>query len=294
MESADRVRQALGRIKEELPALADVVDAFRDLMVERAALREELARGEGSSLPEIDGDKFLQGVPIAQEETFIFSRDDLDEAARRLIPAMEKGLPVVREGSASIRNALLEGSPDLQALAKLILENRREEIDDAARDLGLDPRLLEFIVGQLLKPLVENRVGSMTPLPEELQWVKGYCPVCGSWPGLSLIRGVEGQRLLKCSFCSHEWRFSRTQCPFCENTDFDSMEYLYSEERDSERVEVCRKCERYILSIDLRNRDDVVLDVAPIGLLYLDLIARQHGFRPGAITEWNVPEERGE
>ena len=294
-ESAERVREALDRIKEHVPAVAPLVDAFGDLMVERTLLREELPKEEGLSLPEIDPDRFLQGVPVAEKETFLVARDDLKKAVQRLIPAMEKGLPKIRGELAAVKDALLEGPLDLEATARLVLENKREEIETAIKDLKLDSRILEFVIGQLMKPFAENRARSITPLPEELQWLKGYCPVCGSWPGLSLLRGKEGQRWLKCSFCSHEWQYMRTNCPFCENTDFDTMEYFYSEDRETERVEVCHKCERYIVSIDVRDRaDDVVLEVAPLGLVYLDILAQQQGFRPGAITEWNVLEDREE
>jgi FdhE protein len=86
----------------------------------------------------------------------------------------------------------------------------------------------------------------------------------------------------------------RTACPFCENDDHETLEYFYSAERTSERAEVCNSCKRYIVGVDLRDRvDNVVMDVAPLGLVYLDILAQEKGYLPGAVTAWNVLDHTG-
>ena len=86
----------------------------------------------------------------------------------------------------------------------------------------------------------------------------------------------------------------RTACPFCENDDQKKLEYFFSEERQRERVEVCHHCRRYLVGMDLREQiDEPVLEVAPLGLVYLDILAQRQGFTPGAVTDLNVLEEEG-
>ena len=81
----------------------------------------------------------------------------------------------------------------------------------------------------------------------------------------------------------------RTACPFCDNQDPDRLEMFFSQERQAERVEACHACKRYIVGVDLRNRvDEVVMEVAPLALVYLDVLAQEEGFTPGAVTDWNV------
>ncbi len=81
----------------------------------------------------------------------------------------------------------------------------------------------------------------------------------------------------------------RTKCPFCESEDQEKLEILFSEDRKSERAELCYSCMKYLVSIDLRDRaDEVVLEAAPLGLVYLDVLAQEKGFSPGAICGWNV------
>ncbi|MFH0959675.1 MAG: formate dehydrogenase accessory protein FdhE, partial [Pseudomonadota bacterium] len=127
---------------------------------------------------------------------------------------------------------------------------------------------------------------------KDLSWLKGYCPVCGSWPEISFWKGSEGRRFLKCSFCSHEWSFMRTQCPFCENTDNEKIEIIFSEDRNFEHAELCQECMKYIVGIDTRNMIAVPhAYVAPLGLIYLDVLAQDKGFQPGAACVWNMLEK---
>jgi hypothetical protein len=47
------------------------------------------------------------------------------------------------------------------------------------------------------------------------------------------------------------------------------------------------------VSIDLRKcSDEVVLDVAALGMVYLDVLAQGRGFLPVAVCAWNVVTPR--
>jgi len=84
----------------------------------------------------------------------------------------------------------------------------------------------------------------------------------------------------------------RTQCPFCENTDSEKMEIIFSEDRNFEHAELCHSCMKYIVGIDTRNMIAVPDgSVAPLGLIYLDVLAQDRGFQPGAACAWNILEK---
>jgi FdhE protein len=288
-EAAERVARSFQEIEQELPALANITRAFKDLFVERARLRAECWQTEDFVKPTVSSVRFREGVPIAALEIFDVSAEDLKRAATRLIPAMERGFPKLSLAANAIREALLDGRLDPAMGVKDLLENREEATSEIARSLQIDPGVLRFVLGQLVKPFAESRAASLAHLIDEAAWSKGYCPICGSWPCFSFLWGEQGERRLKCSSCAHEWGFMRTVCPFCENADPDGLEYFYSEDRQSERAEVCTRCKRYIVNLDLRQRHgDPLMEVAPLGLIYLDILAQQRGFHPGAVTEWNV------
>lgn len=288
-EASERIRNAMGQIREELPALANVLNAFEDVLAERAAFKAELAADKDFDPPSIDPDGFRQGSPVAGATTFHVEPEDLAKAADRLIPALKKGFPKIEEPLTSVQEALRNGQLDETIGTKEFLEKSDESIREICGNVGIEPALLRFVAGQLTAPFAEKRAEMMTPLPDDLQWLKGFCPLCGSWPSMSILREQEGERWLKCSYCAHEWRYIRTACPFCENDDHNKLEYFYSEDRAKERVEVCHECKRYILAIDLRDRvHEVVLEIVPLALVYLDILAQDKGFAPGTASHWNA------
>ena len=170
-----------------------------------------------------------------------------------------------------------------------MLHSRDEIISQTAFHLETDPVTLKFILGQLLKPLVEKQSESLRSVIQNLNWKKGYCPVCGSFPVLSYLKGDEGQRWLMCGLCSHEWRFMRTQCPFCENEDPKKSELCFVEDRAYERAEMCHQCKRYLAGIDLRKYPyEFIPEVAVAGMMYLDILAQEKGFLPMADSAWTL------
>lgn len=294
MESAPEansreIEKALDRLVEDQPALTTLVAAFRDLMIEQARFRESSAESGSRPNIEIDPERFRQGVPVLGPEKLVPDNADLKGVIRTIAPALAKGFPTIASDVAVLTDSESEGRIDLEAAALAFLKQDTAGIDNIAATQGINRDTLVFIMAQTVRPLLEKLARSLTPLPEGLDWLKGYCPICGSWPSISFLVGKEGQRRLKCSLCSHEWRFIRTECPFCDNNDFQTMEYFFSEQRPYERAEVCHKCKKYLLSLDIREMTVAPpLEVAGLSMVYLDIWAQQQGYEPGAISQWNA------
>jgi FdhE protein len=287
-QASERMQKAFDHLRNQVPQLANVLDAFETLFIERAKLKAELPLEEPGDFS-IDPVQLSQGVPMFSGDDFALSSDWLIKSAQRLIPAMEKGFPGIREPLKTINAAILGPEERTDELLSSIHVHTDEGVEDLANKLSVDVSTLRFVLFQLVKPFAEKRAESLPPLPEEVKWLKGYCPVCGSWPELGFVEGKEGHRKLRCSFCGHTWGFMRTQCPFCETTDQDKLELHFAKDRAFERVELCHECKKYLVSLDLRERiDEVVLEVAPLGLVHLDIIAQEKGFSPAAILGWNV------
>jgi len=283
----EQIRNAIDRMRQELPQLANVLDAFEPLFAERAAFREELPGEEASGLS-IDEVQYSQGVPVLGDKLFSVPGDLMKDAARRLIPAMEKGFPRIKEDLAAVLKALEEDKVVPADLGGPASPESDKAVERLAGDLNLDPSILKFVVVELSRPFAQRRAQGLGSLLEQPAWFKGYCPVCGSWPELSYLEGQEGRRWLRCSYCGHHWTYMRTSCPFCETDDQEKMELFYSEDRSWERAELCYQCNKYIVGVDLRNRVPAALpEVAALGLVYLDLLAQEKGFEPGAVTGWN-------
>jgi FdhE protein len=287
--AAETVAKAMDRMREELPPLSSVLDAFRELVVASARLKSSLALPESVLVAAPDPARFEQGAPLVAVETLLEVGDGWKTAIDRLMPAMEQGFPKIRGELRALKEALVDGRWDPKSCLHAMHEGRAEVIEQAAQNLACGAQTLKFVAGQLLKPFVEQRAASLRSLIQDLHWHKGYCPICGCLPELGYFTEDGGERWLRCGLCAHTWRFARIMCPFCENDDQETLEFFFVEDREHERAELCLKCRRYLLTLDLRKRaQEVVLDVASLGLVHLEVLAQQKGFLPVAAVAWNV------
>jgi FdhE protein len=286
-QTAVQIRKAIQKIREEIPQLSNVLDAFGELLAEQAALKTELPDSE--TRPEqLDEVAFSQGVPILLKNAFIIPADTLKKSADRLIPVLMRGLPKISEQLTVIAKTIKISAPNSFNTADRDLTLTHERISEWIVDLKVDPEIARFTLTQLVKPYAAKKAEALAELLHESRWFKGYCPICGSWPEIGFLEGQEGRRWLRCSFCSHEWNFSRTECPFCESANPDKLEIFYTANRPFERAEVCYECKKYLISLDLRNRTGVIREVAALGMVHLDVLAQEKGFSPGAASAWNI------
>ena len=99
-------------------------------------------------------------------------------------------------------------------------------------------------------------------------WWEGYCPVCGGWPILAELRGLDRKRWLRCGRCAAAWEAPTLRCPFCGETEHERLGYLAPEgDRQSRTVEVCHRCKGYVKALT------TILPVPPWALLLEDLAA---------------------
>jgi FdhE protein len=288
--AAARISNALDAIRQDLLPLESILKPFEELFVARARLKAELPSFTDFPVTSPDPTRFEKGVPLTSEEVLAASPDDVyNTAAKQILAALERGFPRIRKDVLAIRMALSDGRLNPQRCHIAMAGGRNDELERIASDLSICAESLKFVLGQIVKPLVEKKAEGLVPLVKDLRWHRGYCPLCGSMPELSFLKGEEGQRWLRCSFCGHTWRFARLACPFCETENHNSLQTYYVVGREQERVEICEECRRYVVCLDLRGRfDEAVLEVAAIGLVHLDLLAQEKGHLPAALCAWNI------
>jgi FdhE protein len=122
-------------------------------------------------------------------------------------------------------------------------------------------------------------------------WQRGYCPVCGAWPSLTELRGIERERRLRCGCCGADWPLPLLHCAFCDELDHGKLGALQPEgEEQLRRVETCETCHGYLKSATsygaLSIRTLVLLDLTTIPL---DLVAQDRGYARPARPGW-APE----
>ncbi|PYN83001.1 MAG: hypothetical protein DMD96_04110 [Candidatus Rokuibacteriota bacterium] len=112
-------------------------------------------------------------------------------------------------------------------------------------------------------------------------WAYGYCPICGGWPVLAEMRGLDGARHLRCGCCGGDWRTEWLRCPFCGEDDHEELGSLVSPDSlPRQTIEVCDRCGGYVKTITtltpMRPEHVVLQDLAT---LVLDVVALEHDYR---------------
>jgi FdhE protein len=168
---------------------------------------------------------------------------------------------------------------DAEELFKALIGSQDAYFEKITGKIDVDKPALAFVAYNSIKPSLMMCAEQLAGyLGEPENWLKGYCPVCGNAPGISILDD-KGTQYLYCSFCWHQWPIARGKCPFCSQPDRSDHHYFYSETEDGYRVDVCDGCKKYLKTVDMRKTEHVVY--APLEMvasLHLDMQARDLGF----------------
>ncbi|WP_207262209.1 formate dehydrogenase accessory protein FdhE [Desulfovibrio sp. Huiquan2017] len=292
------VAATLDTIKHRVPAYAELADKFRPLFVEQARLRGEFVAEEGA-LPPIDTARTNQGVPVLVDVDLSPWAGNMKRSAACLLPQLFDVLKPDEEAWRKLE-AFLDDTDNIVGLAQARIEGNWKHFEDTSVQLGITPyTTLLYVAETVLSPVLRALVEGLGEPLSKLGWDEGYCPVCGATPSIAQLSPKEiteldqlvgggGKKFLHCSLCGHDWRYKRNACPACGNDDNDSREVFYIDDVKFERIEACHKCGKYCLSIDMRECDPLPdLDAVQIGLIHLDIFAREHDLIPISPTIWN-------
>lgn len=288
------IQAALDTLAMRKPALSSVVSAFGPVLVAKAELTARLSENEVKKpdLPELDWIRFSKGVHLFAITGLMDFHQEFKQAAHMILPPMAEAFPGIQSDIEAIESNIADNSLDAEMCVQAFAENNTRIINAFAARAGTGPDIFRFALAQIAEPFKQIQARAFSPLMEEHPWPHGHCPMCGSFPAVAGLIGEEGRRWLQCSVCAHEWRFSRHTCPRCENTDQNLIENFFdrnSPVNDEEQVSVCKLCDTYLLTIDLRRHiDPVNMDVAAMSMIDLDIQTREKGYSPQAEMLWNL------
>lgn len=192
----------------------------------------------------------------------------LDAAARAGTPAL-----------ATLGRARRSRSDPLHWLRAALLEDF-PALNEIARDCEADSGALLSVAQLLPMPLLQA-CRRRWPRAENEVWMQSYCPLCGAWPALAEMRGIERSRYLRCGRCGEQWAAYGLRCMFCEMDDHEQLLFLRCEGAGAARsVEACKRCRGYLKSLVVLHGADarhVVLD--DLASVDLDIAAIEQGFQ---------------
>lgn len=299
------LERRLAALRKSRPELGDVLD-FQESLLRESLTSARRAEAQPFPVPrEHLAARIRSGVPVLHDQP---ARVDVHFAAdlfSRLVNLLQqRDDGELRSGLDALIEAATSGRLDAERLFGEAFVQHADHLRDMALQHSLDADILATVAAQSVAPLLRAYAERLLPLVERLDdgslegavWQRGYCPVCGGWPGLAELRGVELSLFLRCAACGSGWRSQRLGCPYCGNDDYRSLQTLTIHDEKRFRLSVCERCKSYLKvgnAFDPPPPELVALD--DVASLHLDLVAIERGYhRPGGSgfsIELAVPED---
>jgi FdhE protein len=228
---------------------------------------------------ETAAEKLNSGVPLLRGETLDIDWDAANQRLQDVVAVLGERRP---DAAPPLGHAIHSRKLTLAELATSVLAGKPHQIHEISGSLELDAALTGSVLALVLFPiLVPIQVG-LEPLVSAGSWAEGYCPVCGSFPKLGELRGLEQIRFLRCGLCAAQWQFPRLRCPGCGQRDHRHLGYLHVEgEENKWRAATCEECRQYVKTVStLAPLSPLQLLVTDVATIHLDLLAADKGFSP--------------
>jgi FdhE protein len=217
-----------------------------------------------------DKTPLLAGASLALEQNSI----------RRLIKmlieaACRSGTPAMASLEPALRVEL-----DVLSLFQAALHQDSDYLKTAAAAVGAEPEAFQAVAALIPVPFLQacNRRWKQATATS---WLEGYCPVCGTWPAFTEMRGIERQRYFRCGRCGGEWRAHCLFCAFCGMNDHEQLVSLVPEKSGAGRIiEACKRCLGYVKTFTTLEGSapaKVILD--DLGSVDLDVAACAQGYK---------------
>jgi FdhE protein len=224
----------------------------------------------------------------------------------------QAGIPLLRSAHAAIDFepaeailvSLVESMASKPSPEKLALECRvsgtqlRGELNAPRRAVAwllgeeafnpAHPGLLRYLGWTALAKFLYPLGNAFATWREEEQWLRSYCPTCGTPPAMAQLVGSDPGRLrlLSCGCCSTRWRYRRIGCPFCQGADDHRLSSLAIEGEKYLRIDYCQSCQAYLKTYDGAGSETLFL--ADWTSLHVDIIARDRGLNRLAASLYEV------
>lgn len=280
--TSDFISRAVGEVKKIKPDYRLLLDLYEKIFIEQENSKQSIHLS-GFPIPdEALSLKRTEQFPLCDRSQFSIDTRSAATLFGRLCAILGAADGEVSEAVKKI-DAAIESKRLLPGnlFAPFLGEDEQffKKLED---EFSIDRRILGFLIYNSIKPsLVLFSETISKYLVTDQDWDRGYCPVCGSMPELSVF-GDNGKRSLLCGFCGHQWPSKRVSCFFCENTDHQTIRYYEIEDEEEYRVDVCDRCKKYIKTVDTQKTTRALyLPLESISTPYIDLKFKEMGFIPG-------------
>ena len=295
----------LAAVRKSRPELGEALD-LQERLIRQSLMSARPPQAQPFPLPrEHLAARIRNGVPVMHDQpAHVDVRFAADLFSRLVNDLQEREDAELQSGLNALVEAATNGRLDPERLFGEAFVQHADHLAQIALQSGVDAELLTTVAAQAVAPLLRAYAEHLLPLVERLDdgapdgavWQRGYCPVCGGWPSIAELRGVELALFLRCAGCGSGWRSQRLGCPYCGNDDYHTLHTLTIEGEKRFRISVCERCKGYLKvgnAFDPPPAQLLALD--EVASLHLDVVAIERGYhRPGGTgfsIELAVPED---
>jgi FdhE protein len=162
--------------------------------------------------------------------------------------------------------------------AAMCLDETR--LADLAKVDGADPGALGALMQLAAMPLLQG-CGRSLARQVPLDWSYGYCPVCGTWPTLAEVRGLERTHRWRCGRCGGDWGLALLRCPYCGEASHQRLGSLTTEDSEATCiVDTCLTCRGYVKTRTvLQPTPSYAVVLEDLSTVDWDIVALERGYR---------------
>jgi FdhE protein len=277
-----KLKKRIEEIKKKRPGYGAILDFYQKVKEAQDRTKASLKIDPIELKKEWKEILSKEGFSLIEKEDFPLDIEVSVKLFQTLCQIGKEATPHMAEQIKKIEEGIDNKGIDLRKLLKEGI--KKQEIEQVAQES--DIVVLSFLIQCSTQPSIEAGVKRLRSDLQPDMWLRGYCPVCGSLPFLSLFKEEVGKRYLLCSYCRYQWRIDRLFCPFCNNKEQGSLHYFHGEGEEIYRMDLCDQCHQYIKTIDLRQMGESDPLLEDLATLHLDILAVQKGYKRPVPNPW--------
>jgi len=283
-EYLQKIKQQITLLKETRPAYKEILNFYEKVVEEQERMRPAINITPLKIKEDLKALQMKEGFSLLNREDFPLDLASSIELFKSICQIGKEATSMMREDVQKIEDAIKDGKLYLDELLRK--HSNPDYQNKIIEEIKVNKMILNFLIHMSIQPSIHANVENLKDKLDVKLWSKGYCPICGSYPHMSELKG-EGQRFYLCSFCGFEWPGERLKCPFCDNKDHKSLDYFYIEGQEEIRIDACDKCRQYIKTIDTRKLNyEPDLNLEDITTIHLDIFAANKGLKRPVPYPW--------
>jgi len=215
-------------------------------------------------------------VPLLSGATVVIDGKAVRRLFRRLVDiASRAGTPKMATLERCAREEI-----DAAGLFRASICQDSQAVARLASGAGADTEALQGVAALVSMPWLQacrRRLAPAVPI----DWIEGYCPICGAWPAFAEMRGIERRRQVRCGRCGGEWHARLLHCAYCGNAVHDDLvTFLPQTTAPAGAIDACRRCHGYVkVFTTLQGCPPAGVLLQDLNSVDLDVAALEQGYR---------------